>query len=340
MVRMLAQWFCISRAAWLGALAGVLVVPNGRIGAQSRPYDPLAVSDQRKTDTLDLTITDPSRHRDVPIRVYLPAATAAAPVVLFSHGLGGSREGYAYLGAHWAARGYVAVFVQHPGSDTSVWVDKPPAERMQALQQAASLQNFLLRVRDVPVALDQLDRWNASKGHALFGRLDLKHVGMSGHSFGAVTTQAVSGQRTALGGATLTDARIRAAVAMSPSSPAAGSPEQAFGAVKIPWMLMTGTNDVAPIGNADLASRLAVFPALPPGNKYEVVLDRAEHSAFSDRALPGDTEARDPNHHRVILALSTAFWDAFLRDDSAARAWLDGEGPRSVMEAKDRWRKK
>jgi predicted dienelactone hydrolase len=29
----------------------------------------------------------------------------------------------------------------------------------------------------------------------LRGRLDLSHVGMSGHSFGAVTTQCLSGQK-------------------------------------------------------------------------------------------------------------------------------------------------
>ncbi len=140
--------------------------------------------------------------------------------------------------------------------------------------------------------------------------------------------------------ALFTDPRIDAAIMMSPSSPKQDTPEQAFGKVEIPWMLMTGTNDVAPIGDADLESRLAVFPALPPGDKYEVVLDGAEHSAFTDRALPGDREPRNPNHHRVMLALSTAFWDAYLMDDPDALEWLRGDGPRSVMDPGDRWQKK
>ncbi len=105
-------------------------------------------------------------------------------------------------------------------------------------------------------------------------------------------------------------------------------------------MLMTGTKDVAFIGDADVPSRLAVFPALPPGGKYELVLDKAEHSAFSDRALPGDTERRNPNHHRAIKALSTAFWDAWLREDPAAKTWLAGDGPYSVLEKNDRWQRK
>ena len=65
-----------------------------------------------------------------------------------------------------------------------------------------------------------------------------------------------------------------------------------------------------PVGDIDVPSRLAVYPVLPPGGKYELVLDGAEHSAFTDRPLPGDRETRNPNHHRVILALNTAFWDA------------------------------
>ena len=56
-----------------------------------------------------MTITDTNREREIPVRLYLPAATNAAPVVLFSHGMGGSRAGSAYLGRQWAARGYVAV---------------------------------------------------------------------------------------------------------------------------------------------------------------------------------------------------------------------------------------
>ncbi len=262
-------------------------------------------------------------------------------MVLFSHGLGGSREGSAFLGKHWAARGYVCVFLQHPGSDTSVWRGKPVTEVLGAMKKAASLENFLLRVKDVSVVLDQLERWNEQSGHALGGRLDMKRVGMSGHSFGAITTEAVSGQVVPGGKALFTDPRIKAAIIFSPSSPAVGSAKAAFGEVKIPWMLMTGTKDLVPlISNADMKSRLAVFPALPPGGKYELVLDRGEHSAFTDRPLPSDTEKRNPNHHRVILALSTAFWDAWLRDDSAARAWLDGDGPKSVLEKNDRWQRK
>ena len=309
-------------------------------GAATQPYDPLAVSANASVQTADLTVYDAARKRDIPIRVYLPQKKYPAPVVLFSHGLGGSREGNVFMGYHWAGRGYVSIFIQHPGSDTGVWQDKPPGQRMASMRRAASIENLMLRVEDVHAVLDQLEIWTKADRHVLAGRMDLMRVGMSGHSFGAVTTQAVSGQTTAGGLLSFTDARIRAAIAFSPSCPRLANPKRAFGKVKIPWMLMTGTKDVAIIGDADVESRLAVFPALPPGSKYELVLYNAEHSAFTDRALPGDKIPRNPNHHKVILALSTAFWDAYLGNNPEARIWLDGYGPRSIMEKRDRWQKK
>jgi predicted dienelactone hydrolase len=318
-------------------VAGAVIFWASAERACAAEYDPLAVETGFHASRLDLTVHDEKRHRDIPVRVYLPPNGKPAAVVLFSHGLGGSRAGSAFLGEHWAARGYVAVFLQHPGSDDSVWKDAAGGNRMGSLTRAASIQNLLLRVHDVPSVLNQLQTWNATSDHPLSGRLDLTKVGMSGHSFGAVTTEAVSGETLPLSGQTLTDPRIKAAIAFSPSTPRGTTAATAFGAVKIPWMLMTGTKDLAPIGNADMESRLAVYPALHGAPKYEVVLHNAEHSVFTDRPLPGDREPRNPNHHRVILALSTAFWDAYLRGDPQALAWLSGKGPRSVMETEDEW---
>ena len=309
-------------------------------GQAAAIYDPLAVPASFQPQVLDFTVRDAARQRDLPIRIMLPATPSPAPVLIFSHGLGGSREGNAYLGRHWAARGYVTVYLQHPGSDATVWQDQPPARRMGALRQAASAGNLILRIKDVPALIDRLERWNREPGHPLAGRLDLSRIGMSGHSFGAGTTQAVSGQRWRQERLNTNEPRIRAAVAFSPSSPRAGSPEQAFGQVAIPWLLMTGTRDASPISEVDPASRLRVYPALPPGAKYELVLDGAEHSAFSDRPLPGESGQRNPNHHRAILAISTAFWDAWLKEQASARAWLEGSGARSVLQAGDRWQTK
>ena len=323
----------------VGAPLVALVVTLGASTASPRTeYDPLSVTaaDPRIWDT---AVEDGSRDRQIPLRAYLPESMAPAPVIVFSHGLGGNREGYRYLGVHWAMRGYVAVFMQHPGSDDSVWRDKPATRRMAALRKAASLENFLLRVADVPAVLDQLERWNIEPGHRLAGRLKVGRVGMAGHSFGAITAQAVGGQRAANELAFI-DARVAAVAAMSPSGPTRDDPAHAFGNVKIPWMLLTGTKDDGPFGSAGASSRLVVFPALPPGGKYELVLDKAEHSAFSDRPLPTDSAPRNPRHHKTVLAVTTAFWDAYLRGDPAAKSWLDSDPVRRTLDPADRWQRK
>ncbi len=105
-------------------------------------------------------------------------------------------------------------------------------------------------------------------------------------------------------------------------------------------MLLTGTKDSNPISGADAKSRLIVFPDLSPNSKYQLVLDNAEHSAFIERALPGETERRKPSHHRAMLAVTTAFWDAYLRYEEQARQWLDSDAARCVLDKDDQRQKK
>jgi len=292
-------------------------------------------------EPIDLTIGDSKHKRQIPIRVYLPPDKTPSPVVLFSHGLGGSREGSGYLGRHWAGRGYTVIFLQHPGSDAAVWRDAPMRRRMQSLKSAANVQNFKSRVDDVHMVLDRLEVLNTDSESPLSGRLDMKRVGMSGHSFGAVTTQAVSGQRQLIGGG-LTDKRIKAAVIMSPNRPQNRllTTQQAFADVEIPWLLMTGTKDDSPIGDATPQTRLEVFPALPPGDKFELVLKDGTHYAFTERSVSVGNANRNPQHWNTILALSTAFWDAYLRDDTDAKQWLIGKDAQSVLSPGDRWQMK
>jgi hypothetical protein len=161
---------------------------------------------------------------------------------------------------------------------------------------------------------------------------------MSGHSFGAITTQAVSGQNFPLVRQRNTDSRIQAAISFSPSPPRQGSAKSAFGKVAIPWMLITGTRDDSFIGNYKADDRKLVFKSLSPKiDRYELILLGATHSAFVDRPLPWDRGHWNPKHHAAVMAVSTAFWDAHLVRDKAARTWLHGSEPRSVLDENDRW---
>jgi predicted dienelactone hydrolase len=299
------------------------------------PYNPLKVSDAAVV-TRTFEAIDAKRERRIPLRVYLPDSKKPAPAILFSHGLGGSRDNNPYLGNHWAKRGYVVVFVQHPGSDEAVWKNAPPLRRMGAMKEAASWENFLARTMDVPAVIDVLAKWNSDSAHPLHRRLDLEHLGMSGHSFGAITTQAVAGQTFVGGRSPFLERRIDAAVMMSPGPPAIGDPAEAFARIRVPCLIMTGTRDDSPIGRQTAADRLTVFPNLSQAPAWQVVLDEATHMSFGERDLM-NRKPRNPRYHRAIQALTTAFWDAELKGDAAAKSWLNGKGARSLLAAEDVW---
>ena len=137
--------------------------------------------------------TDAARSRQVPVKVYYPkTGQGPYPVIIFSHGLGGSRDGYEYLGRYWAGYGYVSVHVQHIGSDTAAWQgDFRPLKSMSAA--AADPSNAVNRPLDIRFAIDQLAKVNKEEG-PLKGRLDMDRLGAAGHSFGAYTTLAVAGE--------------------------------------------------------------------------------------------------------------------------------------------------
>ena len=160
---------------------------------------------------------DKTRDRSVPVKIYFPkTGRGPFPVIIFSHGLGGSRDGYEYLGRHWASHGYVSVHLQHQGSDTAIW--KGQARPLEALRNSLKdPRNAINRPLDVRFAIDQMEKLNTDRG-PLNGRLDLSRIGMAGHSFGAWTALAVIGEVfIGPGGreASLPDRRVKAAIAMS-----------------------------------------------------------------------------------------------------------------------------
>lgn len=289
------------------------------------------------TKTFLFDPVDASRDRIVPVKVYLKPSSKAQPVILFSHGLGGSRENSAYLGNHWADHGYVAVFVQHAGSDEEVWKSAGPGDRMDALKKAASVESALARYADIPFVIDELEKWNVAGEHPLKGKLALEKIGLCGHSFGAVTTQALMGQRSRLG-RSFQDIRIDAFFAMSPSLSRGLSAAEAFGHLTAPVLCMTGTEDDSPITpETTPESRREVYAAMPAGDKYQLVFEGGGHFAFSDTGFRD--EKRIAHHHPAIQLVSTRFWDSYLKDDASAKAWLQSSAPRAeaALVEKDVW---
>lgn len=259
--------------------------------------------------------TDRARgDRDVPVRIRMPAGESRVPLILFSHGLGGSLESGTLWTEHWAEAGFAVVNLQHAGSDRSI-IGKGMADAMTAEQ-------LIARARDVGFVLTTLAH-KQSEGDCNLARIDLSRVGMAGHSFGAITTQAVAGEAYPAG--TLRDGRVDAAVAFSPSPPVRGSPDAAFGRIDIPFFSITGTEDSVPFGRAfEAASRLQPYRAMPAGGKYLLVLGGVDHLALGGRAFPfRRMQTASPEVRGLIEEATTDFWRWSLLGDETARSRLD-----------------
>jgi len=226
--------------------------------------------------------TDEARQRAVPVRIYWPRmADAPVPLVVFSHGIGGSRRGYSYIGQHLASQGIASLHVQHIGSDRQLWfgsVLKLPSR----LKEAAQTGEALDRVKDVRFALDRL---LAEQG----GRIDPQQLVMAGHSYGANTSLLLAGAAIP-GYEGLAEPRFKAAVFISaPPLHGVAHPEQALAAVRLPSLHITATEDVIRVPGfySQAKERVQLFEQTGSERKWLAVFEGGSHSVFTDRSGTG-----------------------------------------------------
>jgi predicted dienelactone hydrolase len=291
-------------------------------------------------ETVDGSWHHAPRQRTLPWRLRLPPGQAPCPLVLYAHGLGGSRASGAAWGTAWSKAGVAVLHVQHPGSDVDTW-----RRSSAALQAAASADQFVERLQDLRFALDELLRRSAA-GEAPWQRVRADALGVAGHSFGALTTQALAGQRYP-GVGDLSDPRPKAFVALSPSLPVGvrQAPSEAFADVVRPFFALTGSRDASPIQASPSVQRAAVYDALPHGRRALLWLAGASHRTFSGDQRDGppregrsgqDDEAPQHGHAALIANATAAWWRWHLLADEAAHAQLEAlqglaEGDRLLL---------
>jgi len=277
----------------------------------------------------DLQWFDSDRSRQVPVKIYYPAAGKGPfPVILFSHGLGRSREDCAYLGEHWASRGYVSAFVEHVGSDEAVWRGKvqPMKHLKEAYENPATMRN---RPLDMRFALDQLVRLKRDRD-SLAVRLDFERVGAAGCDLGAETALALAGQ-VLPGGMIAADHRIRAVVAMSPSVPSSQVPlEIVYKDIHVPCLYMTGSEDDGIVGNTKAYQRRWPFDNTFGADQYLVTFRGGDHMIYAGHIRQRETE-KDARFQPLIRDASILFWDAYLQEKPQAISAIHGTGLNTLL---------
>ena len=259
----------------------------------------------------------------MPARLYLPkAATAEQPVplIIFSHGLGGSRNGYTYLGTHWASQGFASLHLQHVGSDRSLWSSGSPFALASRLQDAANDAEAIDRVHDLRFALDRV------LSSELGSRLDGRRIVAAGHSYGANTSLIAAGATVSRNGGTiaLREPRLSAAILISaPPFYGETSMRQILAPVQIPSLHITATEDIIRVPGyySGAEDRLAVFEAVGGSRKMLAVFTGGSHSMFTDRTSPGG-DLLNAQVKTATRELTSAFLNRVLGgDDSGLRDW-------------------
>ncbi len=287
-----------------------------------------------------LTLQDTERDRDIPLKIYYPTGDGIYPVVVFSHGAGGSKEGFSHLGHFWAANGYVSIHLTHLGSDTKVLQERGfDTIRQRALDPRTWLQ----RTQDVSFLVDSLNQIMADFPE-LSGKLNIAKLGMAGHSLGSHTTALISGatlRNHQMTNQSLEDERFNASIMISPPISPRGSNRfglspSSWDTVDGPTMVITGTRDEFS-SRAPAELREEPFEFMPQGDKYLAVIEGAEHSSYGDRA-PNTNDGQ--RRQAFVRALTLLMWDAYLQDDAVAQAILQLNEVQKITQQELRFERK
>jgi predicted dienelactone hydrolase len=304
------------------------IIPN-----ETGPYRVLLARDTLVDERRD---NQDGTSRNVPFKVYYPSQVGLAPcpVILWSHGYGGSQDGAGFLARHLTSYGYVLIHLTHSGTDSSLWEGQKghPWDILKNLD--ISKVTTLNRYRDVSFIIDNLADWLQNYPD-IAAVADLQTIGMSGHSFGAITTQIAAGQLTTdEHGAliSLKDDRIRACIAYSPvpgMNHIAEDKEHAktsniYSGISIPMLHMTGTEDFSPISDIPYIDRLTIFNQTLHAPKAVLVKAGGDHMVYNGTRGQLAANPLRNRHEELIKTISLAWWDMWLKEDEAARDWLCG----------------
>ncbi|MBK8913068.1 MAG: hypothetical protein IPM64_00460 [Phycisphaerales bacterium] len=270
------------------------------------------------------------------------------PLVIFSHGAGGSGNSFAELSEHWAGHGFVVI---HPTHGDSIRLRRERGERVEDLGR--DLASVIRRVRitdrcaDVRLILDSLEQIeSAISDHRAAGssapeggdgpprmRIDPQRIAMAGHSAGAMTTQSLAGVRFYAFGraaAPFAEPRIGAFIVISGQGLSSrGFRRDSWSQIQKPMLVIAGSEDRSAVSDETPEGRRHPFEYAAPGDKYLLYIDGATHGSYAGKTVVrvlGEKPPKNIDYITSIVADGTlAFLDCHVRRRDSGCGYLDSD---------------
>jgi len=222
-------------------------------------------------------------HDDIPIEVsiQIPNAQGKLPVVVYLPGTGEDTEQGALWRRPWAQAGYAVVTIQPKEYGEALWANQKakPGDFKAVGRTVFSRHALENRLSQAQWALDRLAA--RTRGNQRYANLDLSRIALVGYDLGAQTAMAMVGEKAglALPGPPVV---FKSAIIISPhADPAWETVAGRYGDVRLPLLLVSSEQDHDPAKISTPASRKSIWNALPPGEKYLLWFERANHRLLS-----------------------------------------------------------
>jgi pimeloyl-ACP methyl ester carboxylesterase len=209
------------------------------------------------------------------------------PLLLYSHGFGGSAIGYTYLAEPLARRGWIVAAPDHTDAVNAsrIRTGRNPSDARRLSREARKLvqsgtdfdfDKYAYRLEDVRAVLDHV-----LEMEAFSGPIDRQKIAIGGHSFGGYTAVGVCGALEKYH-----DDRFRAIILHSPGIWMYS--EQQFSRIDLPVLYMLGEKETSRrrIGRTKLAWAERVLRAIQAPGYYAEVKD-GTHFSFNTRQRDG-----------------------------------------------------